>query len=114
MTHKEREELNSLSLRAFGASSKWKKLMDKGVYEPFERQREVMVPTANGKLVKKTFTDHKYVVKHYTVEEVKKLMLDILKLNKTKEEFVDAIQTVDTGNGIPEGSTVVSTEVSNG
>jgi hypothetical protein len=78
MTRNEREELNQLSLRAFGSSSKWVKLVNKGVLEPMQREREVMVPKANGQLVKKTFVDRKNVVKRYTVDEVKALMLQIL------------------------------------
>lgn len=78
MTREIREELNQLSLRAFGSSSRWKKLVDKGVLEPMQREREVMVPKANGQLVKKTFVDKKSVTKRYTVDEVKALMLQIL------------------------------------
>jgi hypothetical protein len=81
MDRKTREELNKLSLECFGSSSRWQKVMDKGVAEPFERDREVMVPTSKG-VEKKVFTDKKSVVKHYSLEEVKKLMHDILESRK--------------------------------
>ena len=74
MDRKTREELNALSKKVFGSTSKWQKLVNNGVAEPFERDREVMVTTANGQLVKKVFTDRKYVNKRYSVEEVRKLM----------------------------------------
>lgn len=78
MDRKTREELNEMSQKVFGAASRWQKLINKGVAETFEREREVMVPTLNHGLVKKTFTDRKSVVKHYSVEEVRKFMQDIL------------------------------------
>lgn len=85
MTYKERQELNELSKQVFGTQSKWQKLITKGFAEPFERDREVMVPTRTG-VTKKVFTDKKSVVKHYSVEEVRKLMLDVLESRKPKTE----------------------------
>lgn len=79
MDRKTREEMNALSLEVFGTSSKWQKLMTNGVDEPFERDREVMIPTANGGLKKKTFTDRKYVKRRYTLEEVRTLMEGVVK-----------------------------------
>jgi len=78
MTHNERQELNALSKECFGASSRWQKFVNNGVLEPYEREREVMVPRANGEIVKKTFKDKKSVVRHYTVEEVRNLMADLI------------------------------------
>lgn len=77
MDRNTREELNSLSKEVFGSSSRWQKFVNKGVSEPFERDREVMIPKANGQFVKKTFTDKKSIVRRYSVEEVRKLMVDI-------------------------------------
>jgi len=82
MTRIEREELNLLSKQAFGTTSKWQKLVNDGVKEPFERERKVMVPTSKG-LREKTFVDRKSVLRRYTVEEVKKLMTDILAKTET-------------------------------
>lgn len=82
MDRKTREELNELSKRVFGASSRWQKLVDKGVNEPFERDREVMVPSLNGGVKKQVFTDRKSVVRRYSVEEVKALMLRLLEPNQ--------------------------------
>ncbi len=78
MDRKAREELNEMSKKVFGTTSKWQKLVNKGVAEPYQREREVMVPGANGNLLKKTFTDTKHVKKRYSVEEVRKLMQDEL------------------------------------
>jgi hypothetical protein len=98
MNRQTREELNALSKKVFGASSKWKKLMNSGILEPMERQREVMVPTRTGRIEKQTFTDRKCVIKRYTAEEVKKLMEDILEArnaesvpNATQDAVVDAL-----------------------
>ncbi len=78
MDRKTREELNEMSKKVFGTASKWQKLVNDGVKDTYERDREVMVPAANGSLLKKTFTDRKYVLKRYSVEEVRKLMQDVL------------------------------------
>ena len=86
MDRKTREELNQLSKEAFGVSSKWQKLVNSGVSELYERERDVMVPKANGEVSTKTFTDHKYVNKHYTVDEVRKVMTDILERKKAQEK----------------------------
>ena len=125
MDTKTREELNALSKRAFGTSSKWQKLVNDGFYEEFTRDREVMIPKANGELMKKVFTDKKKVARRYSVEEVRKLMEDILE--KSNGSNVGAIETgtkdttkqftielpesfesgmVVKGEGIPEGAVV--------
>ena len=72
-----RDELNRMSKEVFGTSSRWQKIYNSGVAQPVERDREVMVPTRNG-IEKRTFTDKKSVVQRYTVDEVRKLMEDIL------------------------------------
>jgi len=91
-----REKLNALSKQVFGSSSRWQKLMNRGTYEQYTRDREVMVPRANGSVGKKVFTDKKYVAKLYTVEEVEKLMTDILNSRTIQEvkapELVSEIQ----------------------
>ena len=81
LTYQERQELNALSKKAFGSSSRWQKLITKGFAEPVERQREVMVPNKKGVPTMKTFTDKKKVVRHYTVEELRKLMEEVIALN---------------------------------
>lgn len=77
MTRQEREELNALSKEVFGSSSRWYKMVTNGIVEPYEQKREVMVPTIRG-FEKKTFVDHKGVTKHFSVEEIKKLMQDLI------------------------------------
>lgn len=86
MDRKTREELNDLSKRVWGSSSRWKKLVEKGFIEFFERDREVMVPGATG-VKKKVFTDRKGVPRRYTIEEVRKVMLDLLEARKSEMEM---------------------------
>ncbi len=90
MTYLERTELNRLSKEVFGTSSRWKKITENGVAEPHERDREVILPKGNS-FVKKVFTDKKDIVRRYSVQEVKKLMEDILESRKK-------ITIVDTNN----------------
>lgn len=78
MEYKTRHELNELSLKAFGTSSKWQKLVNNGFLQTYERDREVMVVEKDGKLGKKLFTDRKVETKRFTVEEVRKHMMQIL------------------------------------
>ncbi len=85
MKYEIRQELNRLSKECFGTASKWQKLVYNGESEAFQREREVMIPKKDGRgFDKKVYTDTKYVVKHYSVEEVKKVMLDILESRKSK------------------------------
>lgn len=114
MTRQEREELNQMSKRVFGTTSRWKKIIDHGVAEDFERDREVMLPRANGHVVKKVYTDKKSVIRHYTVAEVRKLMEDIL--TKRAGEIATAaatsapsVQLSDLGPQFEKGATVTLT-----
>jgi hypothetical protein len=77
MTHQERQELNDLSKQCFGTKSRWQKICDYGVIDTMSRDREVVIPGPSG-LKTQIFTDQKFVTKHYSVEEVKKLMTEIL------------------------------------
>lgn len=105
LTQQEKQELNTLSKKVFGTTSKWEKLVNKGDPEPHTRQREVMLPDGRGGLKTKVFTDTKYVLKHYTVEEVKKLMLDVL---ASRVETPPQMPSLGGGlvQPIPDGSTV--------
>ena len=118
ITREQREQLNALSKRIFGSSSKWQKLVNKGHYEVFTRDREAMIPGALG-MKKKTFTDKKSVLKHYTIAEVLQLMLDILKSRTPNVGHAvpgEPAPTIDLsplqsgmtvkGDGIPENTTV--------
>lgn len=78
MDSKTKQELNELSKQVFGKSSRWQKWVNKGIPEPFQKDRQVLIPNRNGTFTTKTFTDTKYVLKHYTVEEVRKFMEDVL------------------------------------
>ena len=79
MSSKEREELNTLSLRAFGASSRWKKLVEKGFNHHYQDTVEKLVPNrANGILEKQQFSVPKAVHVRHTYESVKTLMEKIL------------------------------------
>lgn len=101
MDRKTREELNALSKEVFGTSSRWQKIMDHGVLEPYERDREVMIPQANGRLLKKTFTDKKTVVRHYSLEEVKALMNELLLKRKAGNAALAALQKSGTTEALP-------------
>lgn len=103
MDHKTNQEMNILSKEVYGTSSKWQKLMRKGVKQVWERDREVVVPTANGQFRTKVFKDQKYTVKYYTFEEVKEEMLKILEERKKNREALAAapVQSVLTPNESP-------------
>lgn len=75
ITYQERQELNALSQKAFGTSSKWKKLLDEGYFELWSRDRQAMVAGTDGKMVTKTFTEKKYVTKYPTVDDIRKYMV---------------------------------------
>lgn len=96
MNRKTREELNEMSKKVFGTSSRWQKIVNNGIAEPYERDRKVMVPRANGTLVEKVFVDKKSVVKHYTVDEVRKLMQDILESRNTVKSTDKQIESETT------------------
>jgi hypothetical protein len=69
MTRLERLALNELSKKAFGVSSKWKTLLDKGIL-------------SNGK------------TKYFTLEEITEIMNDrVSRAGKTVEEMVSDIQS---------------------
>jgi hypothetical protein len=87
MEYKTRQELNELSLKAFGASSRWQKFVNRGVPQLYERDREVVLADQMGKLGKKVFTDQKVVIHRFTVEEVKKHMMQILEDRHTREKL---------------------------
>ena len=95
LTYAERQELNALSKEAFGVSSRWQKLVNKGVHEPHERDREVLIPTRKG-IEKKVVTDRKNIHKSYTVEEVKALMLKILANRKEEAANTEAVAAADS------------------
>lgn len=76
------EEMNALSKEVYGSSSRWRKLMDKGVPELWEREKEVVIPTRNGQVKTKVFKEHKYSIKRFTLEEVKEEMLKVLASRK--------------------------------
>lgn len=93
MEYKTRQELNELSLKAFGTSSKWQKLVNKGRPQRYERDREIVVPSKNGNFEKKVFTDHKVVLQRFTVEEVKKHMMQILEdRHNAEKKRLEAIE----------------------
>src|SRR5579863_2840512 len=91
MTYQERHALNALSKECFGTASRWKKLIDYGTAEEYERDREVMLPR-NGEFVKKVFKDKKFVVKHYSLEEVKKFVVKHYSLEEVKKLMEDILE----------------------
>lgn len=99
MTHEMRDNLNKLSKIIFGSSSKWQKIVDNGIAEPMERDREVTVPDGRGGLKTKVFTDRKYVTKHYSVEEVMVMMMEALKSRAVDEKSDNKVNTATVDNG---------------
>lgn len=126
MDHKTAQEFKKLSKEAFGTTSRWQKLVNKGVQEPMQREREVVVPDRRGGVTTKIFVEKKLVIKRYSLEEVKKLMEDIIAIKKgltpapTPAHSTPSVQALDesnmppgmtvTGTGIPDGTVVVSKE----
>jgi hypothetical protein len=113
MTYLERQELNALSKKVFGVSSKWQKLVNKGVPEPMERERKVMIPDHKGGVKEKTFIDKKSVTKHYSVEEVKKFMTDVLEARKPTvvvEQGDGSSVAVEQGQTVDLGGTTLTHE----
>jgi hypothetical protein len=84
-----------------------------GVKEPYERERKVMVPTPTG-LKEKTFVDKKSMVRRYSVEEVRQLMLDMIEANKKNLAEVPFINLPVTplkdGDILPDGSMATLTQ----
>ncbi len=73
------DEMNELSKRCFGTTSRWKKILDNGVAEPLPDETKVVPNFATKQLESRTFKSHKSVIKRYTFQEVKELMESILK-----------------------------------
>jgi hypothetical protein len=98
MTREVRENLNRLSKEVFGTSSRWAKIVNNGVAEPMEREREVTVPDGKGGVKVKTFKDKKSVVKHYTPDEVCSMMLEILVSRQKKPSVLNppVLETAET------------------
>ena len=81
MNRELKSEMNKLSLEVFGSSSRWQKIVNNGISEPYERDREVIIPK-NGKITKQIVTDTKNIMVRYTADEVKKMMEDVLEQRK--------------------------------
>lgn len=117
MNRKIREEMNELSLKVFGTTSKWKKILENGTIDVLERDREVMVPTRKG-ITMKVFKDRKTVTKYYTFDEVRKIMEDVLTDRAAQRAAFEARYPelgkgedllsgkIVTGSGVPEGTAV--------
>lgn len=88
-----REELNALSKEVFGVASRWQKFID-GVKEPVTRKVIENVPGENGAPdtvremnVQIPYGDSKipqYVIKQYTPQETKELLV---KMKKQRDEY---------------------------
>lgn len=96
MSRADRDELNALSKEVFGASSKWKKLIERGYVEMITEETTELVP---GKTDEEEPTTRKvqvpvkrhdgalqFTTKHHTVESIKEYMLE----RKVKLEAVRA------------------------
>lgn len=79
MNRKTREEMNELSKKVFGTSSRWQKIVNNGVVDSYQEQSTKIVPNrTTGQLEAKNFQVTKPVFRRYTVEQVKELMESIL------------------------------------
>jgi hypothetical protein len=90
-----RTELNELSRVVFGSSSKWQKFVEKGVWIGQTKEVEEEIPGENGaEPTKQTKTvpvlgkdgKQQKVLKRYTLEEVKNMMLTYKKI---REDFME-------------------------
>lgn len=97
LSSQEKDELNKLSQEVFGASSRWRKLIDKGTQELITEETTEYIPNAEDEskegTTQKVQTPVKtaggalqYRTKRYTVDSIKAYMLEA----KTRLDFFKA------------------------
>src|SRR5271165_7004899 len=106
-SRQEREELNALSKKVFKASSRWQKWVTNGIPEPMEREREVTM-VRGGKLVKKVFKDTKYVVKHFSIDEIRTFMENVLKEHAEALKATEPVVAVENKTPEPDPTLLVN------
>jgi len=87
-----RQELNDLSLKAFGVSSKWRKLLEDGQKVPVVVEKEEIVPGIDGaeptvqtvKAPSMMGNSKVMTTRRFTVDSLKAFMLDFI---EQKEKF---------------------------
>lgn len=80
MKYEDRKALDELSLKAFGTSSKWKKLVENGFNHSYvEKQKKIVPNLVTRKLDEVEFDVRKTEHVRYSLEEVVVLMGKILK-----------------------------------
>lgn len=93
-----KERLDKLSKEVFGATSRWRKLVEKGYSEQVMDELDDIVPGENGEpdTVKQVKVAHRradgaymHVHKRHTLESVEAWMLD---LKKKRDEFLAMIE----------------------
>ncbi len=96
-------ELNKLSKEVFGSSSKWRKMIEKGVGELTEedtKKLEIIDGKEISKIVKTPKMHvgdgggelHQYNLKHYTVESVKEFMLMVLDRRAQMQQAIKRLE----------------------
>jgi hypothetical protein len=122
MTRNERKELNALSLEVFGSSSRWQKFVTKGHPEMISEEKEEIVPpehegesSTTRKVqvpIKTDFGAVQFTTKHYTVEGIRKLMIEQkaalaelkIRVQKYQEEVAAARAAEDKARELHETS----------
>lgn len=110
LTYQERQELNTLSEKAFGTASRWKKLLENGYYETWARDRQAMVTGPDGKMDKRTFTERKQVAKYPTLEEIRKFMADEIE----KKNAIEALMKLEADKKSGENTETTPSSVTMG
>lgn len=117
LTRAQREELKALSLEVFGSSSKYSKLLNEGHSELVTEEIDEIVPGENGAPdtvkqvkvpVKRADGALQYVIKRYTYESVKELMLE---LKKKKEEFEAMVKKMNEEQAAKQAQAKLEKEV---
>lgn len=97
------KEMNALSKAVFGSSSKWRKMVEKGVHELIEedttkltikdgKEEKENVKTAKMHVGSNGGELHQYTLKHYTVEEAKEFLLTVLDRRTQLQEAIKRLE----------------------
>ncbi|HEY5234848.1 MAG TPA: hypothetical protein VIJ14_01615 [Rhabdochlamydiaceae bacterium] len=118
MTREDRMYMNELSKAAYGSSSRWQKILEKGVTEKYERNHDSVVPSADGKTFEvKTVKIYESRLRRYTETELAATMIGIVE--NRKEQFSKIMeslqkQTVEPAtvsiSGIENGAEITMTD----
>lgn len=96
-------ELNALSKEVFGTTSKWRKMIEKGVSELVEEEVKRLKIVDGKEVTENTKVPlfhegpnggelHQYTLKRYTVDTVKEFMLNVLVMRQKLREAMEKMQ----------------------